>query len=104
MLRHPQITLILILGSSAVVLRGVDPLDLLELRGFWRMQLVPEIPRDLRVEPKLRTRPERGFEAQRSVRRNPALAFDDVVHTLQRNIDRFGEVDLSHAKWAQELP
>ena len=53
-------------------------LDLLDLGGLARMHRVVQIEHVLQVQPEVRRRIERLGEAQCRVRRNAALAVDDL--------------------------
>jgi hypothetical protein len=57
----------------------------------------------LEVEPKLGSRSERLREEPRGLRRNTALAANNLVDALERDLEVFGETDLRDSERDEEL-
>ena len=79
----------------------LDPLP--DLHHLRRVLRVVQIPRELEVEPELRTGAEKRLEPDGGVRADAPLALDDLVHPVGRDADHFGEPRLRDPMGLEEL-
>ncbi len=64
---------------------------------------MPEIPVPLTVEPKLRCGPQQPCQPKGGIRRNTALAIDDLIDSRIRHVNSHSKLSLSKAERLEKL-
>jgi len=64
---------------------------------------MPEVPIPLSVEPELRGCAKELRKAQGCIRRDSAMAVDDLVNPRKRDVDSLGEFGLGHSERLEKL-